>query len=135
MILVDSSLWIEFLRGSTSLPPEEGLAFRFAHCPPVVQEVMQGVKPEGAVPRIQRDLLAFHSLCDPMPAEVYLEAASLYRMLRRKGVTVRSSNDCLIAVVAMRNRVPVWHKDRDFGLIARYTALEAFEPPSRTSGK
>jgi predicted nucleic acid-binding protein len=43
-------------------------------------------------------------------------------------VTIRSSIDCLIAAIAIENRVPVWHRDRDFSAIATYTALEIFVP-------
>jgi predicted nucleic acid-binding protein len=39
----------------------------------------------------------------------------------------------LIAAIAIENRVPVWHRDRDFNAIARYTALEVFEGPKRES--
>ena len=44
---------------------------------------------------------------------------------RRKGYTIRSPIDCLIAAIAIDNQVAVWHKDRDFDVIAQYTALEA----------
>jgi predicted nucleic acid-binding protein len=37
---------------------------------------------------------------------------------------IRSSIDCLIAAVRVENSIPVWHRDRDFTAIARYTALE-----------
>ncbi len=39
--------------------------------------------------------------------------------------TIRSSTDCLIAAIAIRNGVPVWHRDRDYDVIAKFTALRA----------
>jgi len=47
--------------------------------------------------------------------------------MRRRGVTVRSSIDWLNAAIAIENRVPVWHRDRDFEAIARYTAPKYFK--------
>jgi predicted nucleic acid-binding protein len=56
--------------------------------------------------------------------DLYLEAADIYRLGRRKGYTIRSSLDCLIAAIAIHNNASVWHCDRDFDAISRYTSLE-----------
>src|SRR5664279_2088803 len=52
-------------------------------------------------------------------------AVDLYQQCRRKGETVRSPNDCLIAAIAIRVGVSVLHRDRDFDAIARHSRLEA----------
>jgi len=62
-------------------------------------------------------------LSNPLPRAAFLSAAELYRLGRAKGYTIRSSTDCLVAAIAIDNGVPVWHKDRDFESIARYTSL------------
>jgi predicted nucleic acid-binding protein len=67
---------------------------------------------------------AIPGLSDPIPLALYLEAAEIYRQGRRKGLTIRSSVDCLIAAIAIRNAVPVWHRDRAFEALARFTSLE-----------
>jgi hypothetical protein len=72
--------------------------------------------------------LALPVLSDSLPRSVFVAAAEIYRLGHRKGYTIRSSTDCLIAAVAIENGVPVWHQDRDFAAIARYTALEIVEP-------
>jgi hypothetical protein len=69
--------------------------------------------------------LAVPMLSDPLPASLFLSAADIYRLGRSRGVTIRSSVDCLIAAIAIHNKVPVWHRDRDFTAIARYTSLRA----------
>jgi predicted nucleic acid-binding protein len=51
------------------------------------------------------------------------QAATIYRLLRAKGVTIRKSNDCLIAAYAIEAGLPVAHLDRDFDRIARHTDL------------
>jgi predicted nucleic acid-binding protein len=53
----------------------------------------------------------------PREPETYVEAASLYRQLRSKGVTVRSTIDCVIAKLADENDVLLLSKDRDLRLI------------------
>jgi hypothetical protein len=71
--------------------------------------------------------LAIPRLCDPVRLDTFLEASEIYRHGRRNGYTIRSSADCLIAAIAIENSVPVWHRDRDFRLIAKYTRLEVLE--------
>ena len=64
----------------------------------------------------------------------WLDAATIYRELRWRGVVVRSQIDTLISAAAIRLDVPVLHHDRDFGHIARYTPLGIGggpEPPAR----
>ena len=71
-------------------------------------------------------MLALPRLGDPVSLDLYLQAADLYRMGRTKGLTIRSSVDCLIAAIAIDHKVPVWHEDRDFSTLAKYTGLQAF---------
>lgn len=121
MILVDTSVWIEFLRGRVCF--EEGVLPRLVTCAPVLQEVFAGLR-EGPAGREFRDrMLALPRLCDPVPLHLYLEAAEIYNTGRRKGHTIRSGIDCLLAAVAIESGVSVMHRDRDFDLIAEFTGL------------
>jgi predicted nucleic acid-binding protein len=67
-------------------------------------------------------------LSDPIPRALYVEAADIYREGRRHGLTIRSSLDCLIAAIAIHHKVPVWHRDRDFGSISKFTRLQTVNP-------
>ena len=58
------------------------------------------------------------------PYEAALCAADLYRKMRAKGITIRSSNDALIAWLCIRFNLAVLHQDRDFDNIAKYTSLK-----------
>jgi predicted nucleic acid-binding protein len=61
--------------------------------------------------------------------------ASLKDARRQASVTdhtIRSSTDCLIAAIAIQNDVPVWHKDRDFTVIAKFTRLRVYHWPGLT---
>ena len=60
---------------------------------------------------------------DPMDRELVLQAVTLYRRARRRGLTVRSSIDCLVAASAVRHGLTVLHADRDFPALARVSDL------------
>jgi hypothetical protein len=59
----------------------------------------------------------------PLGPDVVLQAVDLYRSARRRGLTVRSGADCVIAACAIRSQLEVLHYDRDFDALARISAL------------
>jgi predicted nucleic acid-binding protein len=124
VILVDTSVWIELLnsRHVPRLTEEELLSF--ATCGPVLQEVFQGLREVPWAQAFREDFRALAVLSDPLPVETFLAASEIYRQGRRKGYTIRSSTDCLVAAIAIDHKIPVWHKDRDFEAIAHFTNLE-----------
>ncbi len=130
MILVDTSIWIQLLNGGLGQTITADRLVLFATCGPVIQEVCQGLRDGAQREIVLEGLLALPRLADPVPASLYLEAAAIYRLGRRKGYTIRSSIDCLIAAIAIQNQTPVWHCDRDYVHIARYTSLELIQPPA-----
>lgn len=128
MILVDTSVWIEMLKGRAGKGITEEQLLNFVTCGPVVQEVLQGLRSTQRAVAFRNAFLALPVLSDPLPVSLFLAAADLYRVGREKGRTIRSSADCLIAEVAIKNRVPVWHRDRDFDAIASFTSLQIYRP-------
>jgi predicted nucleic acid-binding protein len=135
VILVDTSVWIDLLNGRLGARVPDDDLLRFATCGPVVQEVLQGLREMPAHDAFREAFLALPVLSDPLPLSIFLQAAEIYRQGRSRGYTIRSSTDCLIAAIAMENKVLVWHKDRDFGTMARYTPLKASERfPSALAG-
>jgi predicted nucleic acid-binding protein len=130
VILVDTSVWIELFSGRGPEVSPSDFAF-FATCGPIAQEVFQGLRAGADTPEFREAFLALPRLSDPMPLEVFLSAAELYRHGRTRGFTLRSPVDCLIAAVAIQNRVPVWHRDRDFDVIARFSRLETVRRPRK----
>lgn len=127
MILVDTSVWIELLAGGRRRAVPERELVRFVTCGPVVQEVLQGLRPGAQSDAFRVAFLAIPVLSDPLPLGLFLEAAAIYSLGRRRGLTVRSASDCLIAAIAIENRVPVWHRDRDFSAIAKFTSLDTVD--------
>lgn len=127
ILLVDSSTIVNFLRGH-SLPSTQYLKnnlsnILIATCPVIIQEVLQGIVHE-------KDYLNTRSFFDDtihFIEDQYIlavEAADLYRKLRKQGVIIRKPNDCLIAIYAIKHNVPLLHDNRDFENIARYSDLK-----------
>lgn len=130
-VLVDSSVWIAFLRDSGG--PEVDLLEqliderRAATTDVVLLEVLAGTTDEERAARLRRFLAGAELLRQESPADAE-QAAALHRACRRAGETPRSLNDCLIAAVALRHDVPVLHRDRDFTVLAQHTDLRLVEP-------
>jgi predicted nucleic acid-binding protein len=105
LFLVDTSIWIEVFRKPPGLDLEAIVPFEeIATCLPVLQEVLQGFRSEGALQLARESLLALPVVESPLRSERFLEAAQIYRAARAQGVTVRSSVDCLIAACALTGR-------------------------------
>ena len=123
MVLVDTSVWVDFLRAKPTpqvrvlkelLAGEEivGVA------PIILQEILQGA---DSGERFEKWRKYFAGLCcyaPEDPVESYVAAARLYQSCRRAGRTPRSSNDCLIARIAIEHALFLLHDDRDFEAIA-----------------
>ena len=127
MILVDTSAWVEYLRGTgsavdarvrTAIEDDELLATAGV----VLLELLAGARDERHAHDLHRllDRCRFLPLEEPSDHEA---AASLYRACRRQGVTIRRLPDCLIAAVAIRTGSDVLHDDADFDVIARHAPL------------
>ena len=127
MILVDSSAWIEFQR-ATGSPADRRLTDAIQAEQPlattglVVLEILAGARDERHAGDLRRllDRCRFLPLEEPSDHEA---AAALYRACRREGTTIRRLPDCLIAAVAIRNRVSLMHRDADFDAIALHSPL------------
>jgi len=122
-VLVDSSVWIAYMRGDAtqevlllSATMEAGRAPWMA--PPILQEVLQGADRPERLARWERMLGALPMLESADQRATAIHAAGLYARCRWAGYTPRSSTDCLIATYAVEHRLPLLHADRDFTLIA-----------------
>lgn len=130
-VLVDSSVWIAYLRDSGG--PEVDLLERLideqraATTDVVLLEVLAGTIDEERAARLRRFLAGAHVLRQESPVDAE-HAAALHRACRRAGDTPRSLNDCLIAAVALRHDVPVLHQDHDFTVLAQHTRLRLVDP-------
>ena len=120
--LIDSSAWIEFLRGTGSaahlevrrlLHEEPGTV---AITEPIATELLAGATDDRALARLETLTGGLRLL--PVSAGLdYRDAALVYRAVRARGGTVRKLLDCLIAVVALRTGATLVHRDRDFDVL------------------
>lgn len=127
MILVDSSVWIDFFSSS---PGRAGAELRrmieeaepFALTGIVVAEVLQGLTRDAK--RIEQYLAQWEML-EPRGFETYREAAGICRAARAKGITP-TTIDTVIAAIALEHKVSVFTLDQDFSRIARITRLALY---------
>ncbi len=126
MIVVDSSVWIDFLNGRnvpharrlrTLLGVEEIVVGDLMLC-----EVLQGLDSERQAQEVEALLRRFEIV--PMAGDaIAIAAARNFRSLRRRGITVRKTIDLLIGTWCIHNRRPLLHNDSDFRPMARYLGL------------
>ena len=128
MIVVDSSVWIDFFNGSCT-PEVERLDQLLGLTPLVVGdlilvEVVQGFRRERDVATARR-LFRSLALLPMLGAHNAWKAAENYRTLRSKGITVRKTIDGIIATACIEARLPLLFSDRDFLPYVQHLGLEA----------
>jgi len=127
-MIVDTSVWIDFLNAQESVETRllDGAIQEDA---PVyltgliLAEILQGIRQARRYALIRDDLLAF-PLIEPRTPDTYIAAADLYRRARRRGLTVRSVVDCVIAATAIEAEEPILHRDRDYSALSRISPLQ-----------
>jgi predicted nucleic acid-binding protein len=128
MILVDSSVWIDFFRNKPTLQAEwldrnlgvEGLVVGDL----ILAEVLQGFKDDKGFNEAKR-LLGQLEQVTVAGTDLAIEAARNYRRLRAIGVTVRGTVDVLIATRCLANGLRLLHSDRDFDAFEQHLGLRA----------
>ena len=132
MLLVDSSVWIDWLRGAATdavrfvqaREPFEEIALTQM----IYLEVLQGVSSDRQYAECQR-VLGAQTMLQPLDAQTTFEAAAqLYRRARKQGLTIRKSTDCLIAAIALEQGAMLVHNDRDFLTLAQAEPMLAVYP-------
>jgi predicted nucleic acid-binding protein len=129
MHLVDTSVLISYLSGRRTqetiyLSRLEQQGTPYAIPSICLQEVLQGAKDEKSWKTLKQ-YLSMQIIIAPMDQIVsYEESARIYYELKKKGITVRSSSDCLIAQIVLENEGILLHKDIDFKKIKHVRKLE-----------
>ncbi|HEX9637464.1 MAG TPA: PIN domain-containing protein [Acidobacteriota bacterium] len=143
-VLVDTSVWVDFLNGH---PSEQQAVLadliqgtdELCTCGVVVAEVFQGLQQQRGRKGLE-NLFRKLVFLEATGIGIHLRAAGLYRSLRSKGITVRSTIDCLIAVLAEENGCTILARDRDItsilasGLV-RSDPVRHSPPPSGTGSR
>jgi predicted nucleic acid-binding protein len=125
--MVDTSVWADFFNGHLSRQAET-LAHLIREeadlvtCGLIVSEVLQGLRQAKSRVNIERHFREMDWL-SPKEPDTYIEAAELFRRLRARGITIRSTIDCVIANLAADHDALILSKDRDLTLIVESKLL------------
>ena len=127
MILVDSSVWIDYFNGKItkqtnlldSLLGSELIVIGDL----ILTEVLQGFQQDRDFKKAKEllDSLIFREM---LGRELAIKSAENYRILRKKGVTVRKTIDVIIATFCITNNLPLLHIDRDFSPMEKHLKLK-----------
>jgi predicted nucleic acid-binding protein len=130
LILVDTSVWIDYLNEANTVAVDRLDALLQKRpedvflCEPIVMELLAGAREGIQLTRLEVWTQGIPLL--PIDAKFdFRQAASIFRAMRRKGFTIRSMIDCLIAAIAIRHDAQLVHKDSDYDYIAHVMDLNA----------
>jgi predicted nucleic acid-binding protein len=134
MYLVDTSVWINYLRGRPSRSVHSLTQILQARVPfgitgVIYQEILQGSASEADFNKL-REYFSSQRFFHPRDVlGTYESAAHLYFSCRQKGVTIRSTLDCLIAQIAVEHDLILLHADRD------YEKIQSIQPALKLQGE
>ena len=131
MILVDTSVLIDFFKGVDSgkssvfrIILQRGIPFGISSL--IYQEVLQGAKTKKEYRQLKRYLEVQRFYHPKDAVDSFAVAAKIYFDCRKKGFSIRSTIDCLIAQIALENDLSLLHNDSDFDLMAEIIPLKQF---------
>lgn len=128
MVLVDSSVWINYFNGKNTWQTEI-LDQMISQIPLftgdlILTEVLQGFRKENEYKKAKEvmGILAFQQLGG---YEIAIKSAENYRKLRKKGITVRKTIDVIIGTFCISKNIPLLHDDEDFEPMEKYLGLKS----------
>lgn len=126
MVLVDSGVWIDFFNDSPSPQVDVFVSLvqkrQILSGDLILAEVLQGFRNERQY-QLARRLMGNVTAVNLVNFAIAQGSAANYRLLRKKGVTVRKTIDCLIATWCIENGIPLLHSDRDFDPFEQHLGL------------
>ncbi len=126
MILVDTSVWIDYVNGNINAHTDILDAALFAGTVAIADliflEVLQGFKSDKEYQQA-RDKLAILDQYSIFNSAVVERCAENYRALRKKGITIRKTNDVIIATYCIDHQLPLLYTDRDFDPFVKHLGL------------
>ncbi|MBI1876486.1 MAG: PIN domain nuclease [Acidobacteria bacterium] len=131
MVIVDTTVWIDYFQGVTN--SETGWLEaeldrqRLGLTDVILCEVLQGVRDDTVALDVERRLLKLE-VFETGGVDLAREAARNYRTLRGHGHTVQKTTDCLIATFCIREQHSLLHRDRDFDPFEKFLQLSVVHP-------
>lgn len=126
MILVDSSVWIDYFNGKVT-PKTDWLDSSLGRevivmGDLILTEVLQGFQSDRDFKKAKELLLNF-PFTEMLGQELAIESASNYRYLRKKGVTIRKTIDVIIGTFCLHHDFSLLHDDQDFAPLEKHLKL------------
>lgn len=127
MILVDSTIWIDYFNGRETIKTD-WLDYALGNKPIIMgdlilAEVLQGFQSDKDFKTAQKLLLSFPFM-EMVGQELAIKSALNYRLLRKKGVTIRKTIDVMIGTFCIHHGILLSHDDRDFEPLEKYLNLK-----------
>jgi len=135
MVLVDTSVWIDFFGGVAN--PESRWMYDhldsvlFGLPDLVLCELLQGARDDRDAAKLRGQLHRF-TIVRTGGENLAISSATNYRALRREGITVRKTIDCIIATFCMEHGYLLLHRDRDFDSFERHLGLKVVHPEAES---
>jgi predicted nucleic acid-binding protein len=131
MIIVDTTVWIDYLAGASNTHTEwfdrELERQRFGFTDLILCEILQGIRDDAIFDRVHRQLMNFE-LFETGGEHLAVASARNYRALRAGGYTIRKTVDCLIATFCLNSGYALLHRDRDFDPFEQHLGLRVIHP-------
>jgi len=128
--IIDTSIWVNYFNSVKDKKAELVNQLIDSNevivLPVILQETLQGIKENKIFTLTKELMLSYHYISIDVVHSA-IRSAELYRFLRQKGITIMKPNDCLIAAICIDNGIPLFHNDRDFDSIAKYTSLKIYK--------
>lgn len=131
MVIVDTTVWIDYLRGVSNRETEwldQALGHeRLGILDLILCEVLQGIRDDVTFTSVRDDLMRLRVFVAAGP-DLAIAAAQNYRTLRQRGFTVRKTMDCWIATFCLLSGHKLLHRDRDFDAFEKALRLQVVRP-------
>ncbi|OQW72961.1 MAG: VapC toxin family PIN domain ribonuclease [Proteobacteria bacterium ST_bin11] len=128
MILVDSSVWVDYFNGTETLATKklDGLLGSQPVCigDLILAEVLQGFRQDTDY-QAAKNLLCALPIHSMVCKDISIKSADNFRTLRKQGITIRKTIDTLIATYCIETGLTLLHSDKDFQPFQQYLGLQA----------
>ena len=132
MVIIDTSVLIDYFADRPTPHVhwlnQQVLSQRLGITSLIQMEVLQGIRGDRLFTETQAALDAF-MVFEIGSSETAIASAENFRVLRKRGITIRSSIDCFIATFCMQHQHALLHNDRDFDAFEKHLGLRVVHPP------
>ena len=133
MVVVDTTVWIDYIHGLdtpyTNALDRELLHNQVITGDLIIAEFLQGFREDKdfeAAKEIMNSLI----YCDMLGKDIALKAAENFRVLRKRGISIRKTVDVIIGTFCIEHDLPLMHNDRDFEPMEKHLGLRVYKAES-----